>query len=276
MKNQHIEDIIDMQDEVLEISEIEQIINNKKLLETYEKKYNNRFYCLLMKSLTHEIYEQENIAKSTFHKIILHLEKLNNILKRNVGLLVATLDYLQNVIKTLDEPKIIEEGKSDVLLETSTIDELTTLYLRDIFDITIEKRVDESKRLKSPLSLIMLDIDDFKVVNDTYGHQIGDNVLKKIGEIINLSVRQMDMAARYGGEEFVILMPDTKLNTAVEIAQRLRKKIKNIQFGDFSVTISLGVSQLNNQVNSENKLIEKADHYLYQAKNNGKNRVESD
>lgn len=276
MKNQHIEDIIDMQDEVLEISEIEQIINNKKLLETYEKKYNNRFYCLLMKSLTHEIYEQENIAKSTFHKIILHLEKLNNILKRNVGLLVATLDYLQNVIKTLDEPKIIEEGKSDVLLETSTIDELTTLYLRDIFDITIEKRVDESKRLKSPLSLIMLDIDDFKVVNDTYGHQIGDNVLKKIGEIINLSVRQMDMAARYGGEEFVILMPDTKLNTAVEIAQRLRKKIKNIQFGDFSVTISLGVSQLNNQVNSEKKLIEKADHYLYQAKNNGKNRVESD
>ena len=275
MKNQHIEDIIDMQDEVLEISEIEQIINNKKLLETYENKYNNRFYCLLMKSLTHEIYEQENIAKSTFHKIILHLKKLNNILKRNVGLLVATLDYLQNIIKTLDEPKIIEEGKSDVLLETSTIDELTTLYLRDIFDITIEKRVDESKRLKSPLSLIMLDIDDFKVVNDTYGHQIGDNVLKKIGEIINLSVRQMDMAARYGGEEFVILMPDTKLNTAVEIAQRLRKKIKNIQFGDFSVTISLGVSQLNNQVNSEKKLIEKADHYLYQAKNNGKNRVES-
>ena len=274
MKTQHIEDIIDMQDELLEISEIEEMINNEKNLEMYENKYSNKLYCLVMKSLTHEVYTKENIAKNTFERIILHLKNLNNKLNRNVGLLVATLDYLQNIIKTLDEPKIIEEGKSDVLLETSTIDELTTLYLRDIFDITITKRVAESNRSKSPVSLIMIDIYDFKVINDTYGHQKGDIILKKIGEQINFSIRQMDMAARYGGEEFAILMPDTNITTASDIAQRLRQKVKNIDFDGFKVTVSLGVSQTDKEINTVQKLIRKSDTYLYKAKENGKDRVE--
>jgi len=274
MKTQHIEDIIDMQDELLEISEIEKMISDEEILEMYENKYSNKLYCLVMKSLTHEVYTKENIAKKTFERIIIHLNTLNKKLNRNVGLLVATLDYLQNIIKTLDEPKIIEENKSDVLLETSTIDELTTLYLRDIFDITIIKRVAESNRSKTPISLIMLDIDDFKVINDTYGHQKGDFVLNKIGEEINLSVRQMDMAARYGGEEFAILMPETRISTASKIAQRLRKKIKNIDFEEFKVTISLGVSQSDDEINTAQKLIEITDTYLYKAKENGKDRVE--
>ncbi len=275
MKTQHIEDIIDMQDEVLEISEIEKIISEKEILKMYENKYSNKLYCLIMKSLTHEVYIKENIAKKTFQRIILHLNTLNKKLNRNVGLLVATLDYLQNIIKTLEEPKIIEEGKSDVLLQTSTIDELTTLYLRDIFDITITKRVSESNRSKSPVSLIMMDIDDFKVINDTFGHQRGDIVLKKLGEVLNLSIRQMDMAARYGGEEFAILMPDTTISTAIKIAQRLRQKIKNIDFKDFKITVSLGISQTNDEINTAEKLIEASDFYLYKAKANGKDRVES-
>lgn len=274
MKTQHIEDIIDMQEEVLEISEIEKMVDDSKIFKMYESKYTNKLNCLIMKSLTHEVYEDEELAKKTFKRIILHLEKLNNLLGRNVGLLVATLDYLQNIIKTLVEPKIIEEDKSDVLLETSTIDELTTLYLRDIFDITIKKRVNESNRFQSPLSLIMMDIDDFKAVNDTYGHQTGDEVLEKIGLLINSLIREMDMAARYGGEEFAILMPDTKLDTAVEIAERLRKNIKDIDFSGFNVTVSLGVSQTNNKINSNKKLIKTADFCLYQAKNNGKDRIE--
>ncbi|PLY04675.1 MAG: hypothetical protein C0625_15905 [Arcobacter sp.] len=275
MKIQHIEDIINMQDEVLEISEIEKMIYDNKVLKVYETKYTNKLYCLVMKSLTHEVYNEENIAKETFERIISHLEELNNILGRDVGLLVATLDYLQNIIKTLDEPKIIEEDKSDVLLESSTIDELTTLYLRDIFDITVKKRVDESNRTKSPLSLIMMDIDDFKIINDTYGHQRGDFVLKEIGEVINLSIREMDMAARYGGEEFAILMPNTELNTAIEIAERIRTSIKNIDFIDFNVSVSIGVSRTDNSISSDRDLIESADFCLYQAKNKGKDRVES-
>lgn len=274
IKTQHIEDIIEIQEEVIEVSIIEKLIYDKELLEMYKKKYSDTLYSLIMKSLTHEQYSSEEKAFDTFNKIIIHLKNLNKILKRDVGISVATLDYLQNISKTLNEPKIIEEDKSDVLLESSTKDELTDLYLRDIFDITIIKAIENSKRNNFSICLTMIDIDDFKKVNDTYGHQKGDLVLKNIGEVLNSSIREMDMVARYGGEELCILMPHTKIEDALKISQRIREKIEDLDFDNFKVTVSMGISQTNDEINSAQSLVQTADLSLYKAKTNGKNRIE--
>lgn len=273
MKTQHIQDVIDMQEEVIEVSQIEKMIHDEELFHMYEEKYTNKLYKTLLKSLTHENYTDEEVAKKTFERIINHLHEMNKLLNRDVGIMVATIDYLSNIIQTLDEPKIIEEDKSETLIETSIKDQLTNLYLRDIFDVTIKKQVDESMRTGLPLSLIMLDIDDFKSINDTFGHQQGDKVLERIGTLLNENIREMDMAARYGGEELVLLLPNTKLPEAFSKAQQIREAIQNLKFDDFSVTVSVGVSQTNNLINTDTKLIQTADYSMYQAKNNGKNRV---
>ncbi|MEA3554125.1 MAG: GGDEF domain-containing protein [Campylobacterota bacterium] len=274
MKTKNIEDIIKVEDDVIEISEINKILDDKDILDMYKKNYTNTLYKTIMLSLTHESYEDEKKAKNTFEDIVKHYHDLNTILKRDIGIVVATLDYLTNIINTLDVPKIIEEGKSETLAEISTIDELTTLYLRDIFDITLKKDIDESNRTSKPLSLIMIDIDDFKKVNDTYGHQKGDEVLKNIGQLLNSNVREMDTAARYGGEELAIIMPDTLLNQAFDISDRIRDKISKLDFNGFGVTVSMGISQTNNSINTVEKLVGTADESLYRAKHSGKNKVE--
>ena len=282
MKTQNIEDIIKVEDQIIEISEINKIIKNKDIHDIYRKKYTNTLYSTLMLSLTHESYEEEK-AKDLFENIVQHYFSLNKILKRDVGIIVSSIDYLTNILNILDEPKIIEEEKSSTLAEVAVLDELTSLYLRDIFDITLKKDISESIRKNKPLSLMMIDIDDFKKVNDTYGHQKGDEVLTRIGEFLNENVREMDMAVRYGGEELAVIMPDTLLNQSFDISDRLRNDISKLRFyientnneDYFNVTISIGVSQTNDLINTSEKLIATADESLYRAKNNGKNKVES-
>ncbi|MCJ7773554.1 MAG: GGDEF domain-containing protein, partial [Desulfobacterales bacterium] len=110
-------------------------------------------------------------------------------------------------------------------------------------------------------------------VNDTYGHQEGDNVLKKIGKTINNFVRKMDFPARYGGEEFAIIMPQADMEQAFRAAERIRKRIAQLEFKGFSVTISIGISQASRNFNTPEKLIHAADTALYEAKDNGKNCV---
>lgn len=273
MKTQEIEDIIKNEEIVFKISDIEKILDDESILKKYEDYYPDNLYKTILSSITHEHFKSNEEAKKLFIEIISHYKNLNNILQRDVGLVVASLDYLTNIVNILSEPKIIEEEKSNVLSEMATIDELTELYLRDVFDVVLAKEISESKRSHRKLSLLMIDIDDFKKVNDTYGHQKGDEVLKTIGKFLNNNIREMDMAARYGGEEIVILMPNTTVNQAFKIADKMRENISKLTFDDFSVKVSIGVSQTDDNVNSAMKLIETADKALYKAKNSGKNRV---
>ncbi|WP_373034497.1 GGDEF domain-containing protein [Sulfurimonas sp.] len=273
MKTQEIEDIIKNEEIVFKISDIEKILDDESILKKYEDYYPDNLYKTILSSITHEHFKSNEEAKKLFIEIISHYKNLNNILQRDVGLVVASLDYLTNIVNILSEPKIIEEEKSNVLSEMATIDELTELYLRDVFDVVLAKEISESKRSHRKLSLLMIDIDDFKKVNDTYGHQKGDEVLKTIGKFLNNNIREMDMAARYGGEEIVILMPNTTVNQAFKIADKMRENISKLTFDDFSVKVSIGVGQTDDNVNSAMKLIETADKALYKAKNSGKNRV---
>lgn len=271
-KTQQIEDILFLEDNVLNLGDIELIATNAEICKRYENEYKGSLPKLILRSLTHETFSEEE-AEQLWNEILAHLGELNRVLGRNVGVAVASLDYLANIKKKLSEPKIIEEDKSKFVASATTKDELTDLYARDVFDVVLKKEVAEANRTNSSLCLLMIDIDDFKMINDTYGHQEGDAVLQKIGAALNESVREMDTAVRYGGEELSIIMPETPIDKARDAAQRIREAVAEIQFTNFSVTVSIGVSQTSKLITTPDQLIRSADKALYKAKAKGKNQV---
>ena len=160
-------------------------------------------------------------------------------------------------------------------LEKSTItDPLTKLYNRLFFNTQILYLKNRYYRTKQPFSAMLFDIDNFKKINDTYGHHIGDEVLKNIAKIIKNSIRKTDIACRYGGEEFIILFPDTNKQKALEISERIRKEIeKNVIYDDKPVTISAGVGEFNDSYKTIHHFIHDIDEALYTAKRTGKNKI---
>lgn len=274
MKRKHKQyaDLIETEDSTLSLENIESIIRHKKVRERFEKKYGEKLYSEILLVLTHERYELEE-AKLIWNKINLHLDNLTNRLDRNPGIAVATLDYLSNFHNSLSSPVLIQEDKSSFMSETTTRDDLTQLYLKSVFNFALKKELEKSFRTKKKLSLLMIDIDDFKQVNDNYGHLAGDEALRTIGELININIRNMDIAARYGGEELAIIVPESTSNDAVLLAQRIREKISKIEFASFSVTVSIGICHSSLDIRDINDIISRADKALYDAKLSGKNRV---
>lgn len=273
-QNKQLENIVDIQGQSISLSDIKSISRNDEVRKQFEKNNTGELYSSILLSLTHETYNEEE-AKILWHEITAHMQNLENILGRPVGISVAAMDYLSNIKNILNEPIIIQEEKSDIITEATTIDELTQLYTRDVFVVTLQKNIDESIRTQSPLSLLMIDIDDFKKINDQYGHQKGDEVLRKIGYCINLIVREMDMAARYGGEELVVILPNTDIEEAYTIAERIRESINKLDFAGFSVTVSIGVAESHGskETNTPDALVKQADERLYNAKEAGKNQT---
>lgn len=159
----------------------------------------------------------------------------------------------------------------------SVTDGLTGLYNRRHFENNLEREFLRIKRYPADLSLAMVDIDHFKQVNDTYGHQFGDYVLREISKIIEQSFRKTDMVYRYGGEELVIILPETPLDGAIIPLERLRGKIAEHKFSynkqEANITISIGASVSLTDMKSQGELVECADKALYKAKQNGRNKV---
>ena len=165
-------------------------------------------------------------------------------------------------------------------------DPLTGLYSRQMLLEFSEREISSAYRHERHLSMVVVDIDHFKRVNDTFGHDAGDVVLKELADSLNESCRRSDMAARYGGEEFVVILPNTDLPSATTWAERMRKKIaRSLQTPDGKrITISLGVAGLEfaDQTQPESTTLlsfgvffKQADQMLYEAKNAGRNRVAS-
>lgn len=161
-------------------------------------------------------------------------------------------------------------------------DELTQIFNRRYFHSTLNREIDRSKRYGHPISLLMLDIDYFKRVNDTYGHQMGDDVLIGVADVVKSKTRDSDIVARYGGEEIAIILPATDIPGAVQCAEKIRKAIEDKSFTTdenkkISITVSIGVSSINpieDEVeNQAKKILKNADMALYEAKKSGRNRV---
>ncbi len=174
---------------------------------------------------------------------------------------------------------IIKEENS-LLEKMAVTDGLTLLYNHRYFVRRLNEEFKRAKRYNTDISYLMIDIDDFKKVNDTYGHQKGDIVLQKVARVIKKTVRETDVVGRYGGEEFAVVLPHTNKEDAFNLAQRIRKAVKNFKpdfFGEEAlITVSIGVSTFpQNGVETVDELIRRADDRLYQAKHKGKDGVVS-
>jgi diguanylate cyclase (GGDEF)-like protein len=169
------------------------------------------------------------------------------------------------------------QKKNDELQQLSITDGLTGLYNRkhimDLFDLEITR----SRRHDNGLVVLMLDIDHFKKVNDTYGHQVGDRVMQQVAELLDQAVRDCDHVGRYGGEEFLMVLPDINIQDAAVVAERVRQSVAKLQCGGkeeaFSITISIGIAGYPTDGENAELLLSSADNALYQAKTDGRNCV---
>ena len=185
---------------------------------------------------------------------------------------VLRIKRAENLLKkTMDQ--LAENNK--MLKKLSTTDELTGLANRRHLINSLKEKIYDAGRYSTPLSIILFDIDFFKNINDNYGHLVGDDVLKKISSVFLKNKRISDIIGRYGGEEFLLILPNTLQQDAVNVAENLRKQIKNLVFEsvDRPITISGGVCAYNKEVKYEH-FLSKVDDLLYTAKDNGRNRIE--
>ena len=161
-----------------------------------------------------------------------------------------------------------------LLKNLSQIDTLSGLYNRRFMNKKIEEEISKYKRYKIPFSVLLIDVDFFKKINDTYGHDKGDFVIKRISNLLKQNIRDSDICARWGGEEFLILVPNNNLDGALILANNLKELIEKNNFEiKENVTISIGVSTFDEN-SSQEKLLKSADIALYKAKENGRNRTE--
>jgi diguanylate cyclase (GGDEF)-like protein len=188
------------------------------------------------------------------------------------------------LLMALGAPASLALGREELrertrdLAHQATIDGLTGLFNRRYFETRLEQEIQRQRRQFDELSLLMVDLDNFKDLNDTQGHLVGDRVLREVADILRRAVRIFDVCARYGGEEFVILMPGANAPTALRIAERIRRQVEQhfasgLRSGSpVSPTVSVGVSSAQPSTTRET-LIAQADSALFQAKGAGKNVV---
>lgn len=167
-----------------------------------------------------------------------------------------------------------EAALGQVQLEAHT-DSLTGLFNRRVFDEKLSRRVSERRRRRSPVSLLMVDVDYFKQINDEFGHQVGDDVLKQFAQLLLTSVRELDIVTRYGGEEFAIILHATNLQEAAVVAERIRHTMEKQKWAThnrkFLLTVSAGVAEIQ-PGDDVDSVLQRADQALYAAKSQGRNR----
>ena len=199
-------------------------------------------------------------------------------LKQIVISIENTMVYSRLEEKIKQRTKDLEASKEELKLLAS-IDPMTKLYNRRYFSEISEDIFNVSKRTNNDISLIMFDIDDFKSVNDTYGHHIGDKVIIGVANILLEHTRKSDIICRFGGEEYIVLLSDTDLESSMKIAQNIRELVEKMviiydEDKELYVTISIGVSMANMIVDNDiESAINKADNAMYEAKRSGKNKV---
>ncbi len=242
----------------------------------------NQFYTSQIKQISPSLYDiYEPDKKFKYVSFISLLGK-----EEEVGLIILFMEKplserLSIILNTLISQIAISLYNSilfDKLEKLSITDGLTGLYNHRHFQGYLDEKIREGQRYNHKLSVVMMDIDHFKTINDTYGHPFGDTILRKFASIIMQTIRDVDYAARYGGEEFVVVLPNTDTNGAFKIIERLRKKVEAVTFGDgdiegVKITISIGVACFSEDAKNKQELIEHSDNALYYSKENGRNKT---
>ncbi len=230
-----------------------------------------------------------NMPKKVYFILLSAKGELND---KIVGLELGADEYIPKPFEPLEVLARVKTGERIIKLQNTLennakyyetlafTDELTKLYNRRFFNEILRKEFAMAKRYQRPLSIILLDIDRFKLFNDKYGHPTGDVVLQTVAAVLKKTARESDIAARYGGEEFSILLINTQKDPSAEMAERVRIAVENTKadtdHGRLSVTISLGIGIMENtavSVNSPDELFDQADVALLMAKQTGRNKV---
>ena len=241
-------------------------------LESLRQERGDALYSDFLFTLTHKYYEPAQ-AEQLWRKILEHKYIASTMLRRNIRIVVAALDYLSNVSGNLESVTAIPEQSIANITKIAFRDGLTTLFDLTTFRLHLNVEVDRYRRYNQPVALILLDVDDFKSINDRHGHQKGDEVLIRLASFIKESLRSLDICARCGGDEFGVLLPETRSDGALIMAERIRTRMHQSFARNLAVTISAGVASCPRDARSVNGLRRKADEALYYSKWHGKNRV---
>lgn len=245
-------------------------------IEQLRKAEGDKVFQGLLSVLTHFEFEAGD-AKEKWRKIISYRKEMEAMLGRTVNLATAACDYFSTIQKDLHNPKIVEISIFEETAKLAHYDSLTELFNRRYFDSALSREMSRSKRYDFDLSVIFFDLDDFKALNDSFGHQVGDLALKNVAKEIMKQTRVEDTAARYGGEEIVMILPQTHKEKAFFVGDRVRKNIEEmtLEHGGIPIKITLSGGVASFPIDSMNGqgLVECADRGLYQAKNQGKNNV---
>ncbi len=239
--------------------------NKSFLLPCSTKRKNYVIVFLVLKNIAHKpVGYIVKLERNDFFAQTKHFDATTLLLTMVSNFILVLLLFL--FLKT-------ERDAKEALILRSNYDPLTNLLNRRGFETSYKTAFTSHKRKKAPFSLLFLDIDHFKKINDTYGHDIGDIVLKKLAQILKSNLRESDIIARWGGEEFVIVLNDTSAKAAKEVAQKLRKAIENFSEKPLpKFTISIGVTDGSFE-KSLDELVKEADTALYEAKKSGRNKV---
>ena len=235
----------------------------------------------------YEICKTLKAMEQTQNIQIIAITGLSDIDSKVKGIEMGADDYLikpvnqqelKTCIKSLLKKKVYLDKlctKYEMAVYTAITDKLTGLYNRGYFDHFLDREIKRSVRDQTPVALLILDIDNFKAINDEFGHQAGDRILEQLADIVKRNIRGIDLAARYGGEEFVVVMTGTDKPEAEQARERIRRSIREYKFdkNDSRVSASIGIALHPQDADSMEDLIEKADRSLYWAKRHGKNRV---
>lgn len=194
-----------------------------------------------------------------------------NVTNKRYGMQFTDDDV--EMLKAVADQAAVAINKAQ-LWDMAVTDSLTGLYVRRYFMVKLHEEVHRAERYNNILSIVMADLDRFKNINDTYGHDVGDRVLKEIGRFLQQNVRDLDMVARYGGEEFVIMIPEAAKDAAYSMSERLRKKFSRLKFENLpQITMSLGIATFPFDGKQPEDLLKKADAAMYAAKKAGRNQV---
>ncbi len=236
----------------------------------------NKIYPALLNIFTQLDYKEEE-AETLWRNLVQHRQQMMDTMNRPVNLATAICDYMLTVQKALINPKVVELNLFEETSHFSKCDPLTGLYNRSYFEEALKSEGSRSKRHQTEFSLVFLDLDHFKKINDTLGHLAGDHVLKSIAKLIQSEKRAEDIAARFGGEEIILLLPGTEKYSALIIAERIRHKIEyldlNFEEERIQVTVTGGVATFPLDTDIVTELVDCADRALYRAKNRGRNQI---
>lgn len=256
---------------------VDHIQDDELLLDSIGKKPGTYYRDLIFAIIQIRLPESE--AERDWKDILKHKYILSEKLGRNVGIHVATLDYYTNIKKKVTNPKIIDANEYVDTASRALIDDLTKAYNRRFFDEELKRLFTIAKNTNKVFSLIMLDLDHFKIYNDLNGHIQGDIALIETVRILHAVCSKDDTVCRYGGEEFTILLNAQPLNLALRTAEHIRQAIYDYRFVNEQVlplgrlSASLGVTSYREDIKTPQEIVEEADVALYRAKSSGRNRV---